>query len=80
MAMDPNPLAMSPPPMSRPPGVIRVACVIASPVNVIRPVANLDGYRAWITSIIRSTGVRSVIARVSSVISFTAYRAEHGEN
>ena len=82
MAVDPDSLAMSPPPMSRPPGVIRVARVITRPVSVIRPIANLHGHRTWVTSIIGSTIstiVGSVVARISSIISFTAYCAEHGE-
>jgi len=82
MAMDPSSMTMPPPPMTCSPGVICVACVVTRAVNVIRPIANLDRYRARITSIIRctiSTIVGPVIARVSSVIPFTAYCAEHCE-
>jgi hypothetical protein len=79
MAVDPDSLTMPPRPMSWPPGVIRVARVITRAVSIIRPIANRDRDRARITSVIRPTIVRSVIARVTSIIPFTACRAEHGE-
>ena len=82
MAVDPSSMTMPRPPMTCSPGVIRVACVVTRAVNVIRPIANLDRYGARITRIIRSTVptiIGSVIARISTVIPFTAYCAEHGE-
>ena len=82
MAVDPNSLVVAPRPMSRPPNIIRAACIITRAANVVRPVANLDRDGARIASIIRctiSTIVGPVIARVSSVIPFTAYCAEHCE-
>ena len=59
-----------------------MACVITRPMSIIRPIAYRDRYGARITRIIRSTVptiIGSVIARVSTVIPFTAYCAEHGE-
>ena len=80
MAVDPHSLTMPPCPMSLPPGIIRMACVITKPVNVIGAIANCNRYRTRITSIIRSTVstvIGSVIAGVTSVIPFAACYAQH---
>jgi hypothetical protein len=91
MAVDPDSLTMAPLPTSWPPGVIGVACVVTRAVNVIRPIANRDRYRARITAvvgsaaiigpaaIIGSSSIIGSIAWVRAVIPFTAYRAQHGE-
>ncbi len=85
MAVDPDSLTMVPRPMSWPPGVMRVASVVTRAVNVIRPIANRDRYRARITAvvgpaaIIGSSSIIGSIAWVRAVIPFTAHRAQHGE-
>jgi hypothetical protein len=64
---------------------MRVACVVTRAVNVIRPIANRDRYRARITAIvgpaaiIGSSSVIGSIAWVRAVVPFTADRAQHGE-
>ena len=64
MAVDPDSLTVPPYPMPWLPDVIRAAYVITRAANVVRPIANLDGDGARITSsIIRSTVIRSTIIR-----------------
>src|SRR5207248_4405164 len=82
MAVDPGSMTMPRPPMTCSPGVIRVACVITRPMNVIRPIANLDRDRARITSIIGSAVIGSTIIRsvprVGAIIPFAPRYTERG--
>ena len=86
MAVDPDFLMVPRRPMSRLPDVIRPPLVITRPVNVVRPIANLDRYRSRITSmigaatVIRSTTIIRPVTRVRTVISFAPYRTERSEN
>ena len=69
MAVDPHSLTVSRCPMSWPPDVIGPAHVITRATNVVRPIANLDGDGARITSSI----IRSAVIR-STIIGFTIIR------
>jgi hypothetical protein len=58
-----------------------MACVITGAANIVGAIADCYRNGARITSIIGSSIspiVGSIIAWVTSVIPFTAYRAEHG--
>src|SRR5207249_1040602 len=76
MAVDPNLLVVAPRPMSRPPNIVRVACVITRAVNVVWPVTNRDRDRGWVTTIVGSAVIRSTIigsvARLGGIIAFAA--------
>jgi len=79
MAVYPDSLAISIPPMAWPPNVIHAARPVAGTTNIIRPILNRDYDGA--SSIVRPrtvTIVRSVITRVSGVIAFTASSPEQG--
>jgi hypothetical protein len=77
MAVYPDSLAVSIPPMSRPPNVIYAARPVAGTTNIIRPILNPDYDRAssiiWPPTV---TIVRSVITWGSAVIAFTACSPE----
>src|ERR1043166_4780658 len=83
MAVDPSSMTMPPPPMTCSPGVIRVACIITRPVNVIRPIANFDGHRPGI-AIVRSTVIRPIIirtvTRIRGIIPLARCHPKHGAN
>jgi len=84
MAVDPDSLAMPPRPMSWPPDVIRVARVITSAVNVVRPIANFNCDGTRITAIVGAARIRSTIIRsvawIGAVIPFASSRTERGQD
>jgi hypothetical protein len=81
MAVDPDSLAVTCCPMAWLPNIVGTPYVVTGPVNIIRPVANFDGHRAWITSVIRSVIIRTAtiatiigsVARGGGVITSTSY-------
>src|SRR5438445_10167508 len=79
MAVYPDSLAVSIPPMSWPPNVIHAARPVAGTTSIIRPIPHRDYDRA--SSVVRPrtvTIVRSVITWGSGVIAFTAPCPEQG--
>ena len=81
MAVYPDSLAVSIPPMSWSPNVIRTAGPVAWTTNIIRPILNRDYDRpssvVWPGAV---TIVRSIISWVSGVIAFAAPCPEQGRN
>src|SRR5436190_2468889 len=79
MAVYPDSLAVSIPPMSWPPNVIHAAGPVAGTTNIIRPIPNVDHDRA--SSVVRPgtvTIIRSVITWGRSVIALAAPCPEQG--
>jgi len=79
MAVYPDSLAVSIPPMSWPPNVIHAARPVARTTNIIRPIPNVDHDSP--SSVVRAgtvTIIRSVISWISGVIAFTASSPEQG--
>lgn len=81
MAMDPDSLAVPRCPMPWSPDVIGAAYIIARPVAVVRPIANLNCDGTRITPVIRSVIIRTAtiatiigsVARGGAVIASTPY-------
>jgi len=79
MAVYPDSLAISIPPMSRPPNVIHAARPVAGTTNIIRPILNSDHDGAYFIVRPRTVAiVRTVITWLSAVIAFTASSPEQG--
>src|SRR5437763_12524406 len=79
MAVYPDSLTVSIPPMSWPPNVIHAAGPVAGTTNIIRPILNRDRDRS--TSVVwpgTVTIIRSVITWGSGVIAFTASSPDQG--
>ena len=68
MAVDPDPLTMARCPVTWPPDVVGAADVITGTAHIVRPVANCDRDRAWITGIVRSARVIRAAAIVGSPV------------
>ena len=79
MAVDPDSLPITDPPMAWSPNIVSVSCVVAGTVDVIRPIINSNADRTWITATVvrRWTGIWP-ISRVACVVAFTSAKDERG--